>query len=79
MFDATIWIGFLLPAGTPAPIIEKYNREIVRILWLPDVRVRIEALDFDVIGSTPEAFGKFIRSEITTWRNVAKKANVRLD
>ncbi len=79
MFDATIWIGFLLPAGTPAPIIEKYNREIVRILRLPDVRVRIEALDFDVIGSTPEAFGNFIRSEITTWSNVAKKANVRLD
>ena len=78
-FDATIWIGFLAPAGTPAPIIKKYNQEIVRIFHMPDVRDKIEAADFEVVASTPEAFRNFIGSEITTWGKVAKQAGVQLD
>lgn len=78
-FDATIWIGFMARAGTPAPIIEKFNREIVRILQVPDVRSRLEALDFTVVASSPEGFGDFIRAEIATWGSVAKQANVRLN
>ena len=75
-FDATIWIGFLAPAKTPAPIIEKYNHEIVRILRLPEVRSRLKTLDFEVVGSTPADFGNFLRSEIATWTNVAKVAGM---
>lgn len=78
-FDATIWIGFLAPAGTPAPILKKYNQEMVRILRMPDVRDRIEAADFEVVASTPEGFGKFIGSEIKTWEKVAKQAGAQLD
>ena len=75
-FDATLWIGFLAPAQTPAPIIEKYNHEIIRILELPEVRSQLEALDFEVVGSTPAAFGDFIRSETAIWSNVAKEAHM---
>ncbi len=78
-FDATIWIGFLAPASTPAAIVDKYNQEIVRILRSPDVRSKVEAADFEVEASTPAAFAKFIRGEIDTWENVARQANIRLD
>lgn len=75
-FDATIWIGFLARADTQASIIERYNSEIVRILQRPDVRSQLEELDFNVVASSPQAFGDFIRAEMTTWRGVAKQANL---
>ena len=78
-FDATIWIGFLVPASTPPAIIEKYNQEMVRILRSPEVRSKVEAADFEVEASTPAAFSRFIRSEIETWESVARQANIRLD
>lgn len=78
-FDATIWIGFLAPAGTPTAIIDKYNTEMRRILRNPEMRERIESADFKVVASTPEEFGKFIQSEIGTWEKVAKQAGAEIN
>lgn len=72
-FEASTWFGVLAPAGTPKPIVTRLNNEIVRILNIPDVRARLYDIGgFEFIGSTPEAFGSYIKTEIKKWEKVVK-------
>ena len=71
-FEATSWIGFLAPGGTPAPIIERYHREIVKILNQPDIRKRLIEMEFDIVASSPKQFSDWIRTEIGRWGKVIK-------
>jgi len=71
------WVGVLVPAGTPNEIIGTLRREIVRIIALPDVRKRLPALGFEIVGSTPEEFATRIKVEIETWGNVIRAANIK--
>lgn len=78
-FEAIAWIGVLTTGGTPKSIIDRYHSEIVRILNLPDIRARLRAAEFEVIGSTPEEFAHLIRSEISRWGRVIKETGARAD
>ncbi|MEP7069088.1 MAG: tripartite tricarboxylate transporter substrate binding protein [Usitatibacter sp.] len=71
-FLAETWIGFLAPGGTPKPIIDRYNREIVRILHMPEVRAKLDAMQMELVAGTPEQFAQWIRSEIPRWGKVIK-------
>jgi len=71
------WVGVLVPAGTPNEIIGTLRREIVRVIALPDVRERLPALGFEIVGSTPEEFATRIKLEIETWRKVIRAANIK--
>ena len=71
-FDVTVWYAVLAAAGTPAPIIQKLNAEIVKSLRAPEVKARIEAAGYDVVGSTPAELDSFIRSEIVRWGKVGE-------
>jgi tripartite-type tricarboxylate transporter receptor subunit TctC len=71
-FEAVAWIGFLAPGGTPRPIIERYHREIARLAQTPEVREKLEALQFEVIAGSPEHFTQWIRTEIRRWGEVIK-------
>lgn len=73
------WSGLLAPAGTPKPIIDKIAAEVQRIVKLPDVRARMQALAIDPAGSTPEEFAKTIATEIPLWTAVAKANNIKAD
>jgi tripartite-type tricarboxylate transporter receptor subunit TctC len=76
-FEATAWIGFLAQGQTPRPIIDRYNREIVKILNSPEVRDRLLAVDFEMVASTPEGFGDWIRKEIPRWAEIIKKTGAK--
>jgi tripartite-type tricarboxylate transporter receptor subunit TctC len=78
-FVALSWIGFLAPGGTPRPIIDRYNREIVRILNMPDVRAKLEEMQFDLVAGTPEQFSQWIRAEIPRWGKVIKSTGAKAD
>jgi tripartite-type tricarboxylate transporter receptor subunit TctC len=78
-YESVSWGGVMAPAGTPAPVVQKLNGEIVRILKLPDVRERMTALGADIVGSTPQEFAAYLQDEIAKWGKVAKQAGVRLD
>ena len=67
------------PGGTPIAIVNKLNAEIVRILKLPDMQERLQALGADVVGSTPAEFAAYLDAEIARWSKVAKAASVKLD
>lgn len=78
-FDATSWIGFLAPGGTPRNIIDRYNTELVNILNTAEMRERLRDMEFEVIASSPEQFGAWIRTEIPRWGKVIKATGAKAD
>ncbi len=78
-FVALSWIGFLAPAGTPKPIIDRYNKEIVRILRLPEVTAALQGMEFDVVAGSPEQFAQWIHSEIPRWGKVIKETGIKVE
>jgi tripartite-type tricarboxylate transporter receptor subunit TctC len=75
---ADIVNGFMAPAGTPKPIIELLHRETARILAMPDTRKKLATMGFDPVGSTPEEFARWIRTEIVRWGKVIRDAHIAL-
>jgi tripartite-type tricarboxylate transporter receptor subunit TctC len=76
-YEATQWFGVLAPAGTPRPIIDRLNQEIVKALRLPDVRDRLIADGTEPAPSTPEEFAAYIKSETDKWTRVIKAAGIK--
>jgi len=78
-FEVSSWQGLLAPAGTPPAIVSKLQREIARILALPEVRERFAAVAAEPVASTPAQFRAHIESEIARWSAVARRADLSLD
>lgn len=68
--------AFLVPAGTPAAIVNKLHAETVKIMARPEVAKRIAELGADVVANSPKEFAAYIRSEVTRWAKVIKDANI---
>ena len=78
-FEATAWYGLLAPAGTPKPIIARLHAVALNALETPDVRERLEAAGNELIGSTPEEFAAYIRSEKKKWSEIVDAAGIRVE
>jgi tripartite-type tricarboxylate transporter receptor subunit TctC len=78
-YDASSWNGILVPAGTPRPIVDRLNVELVKILKDPKVLERLVNDGPLAIGNSPEEFTAFIKSEQDKWSKVIKAANIRID
>jgi tripartite-type tricarboxylate transporter receptor subunit TctC len=76
-YESSTWFGPLAPAKTPREIIVRLNVELMKMLQRPDVRARFAAEGIEALGSTPEEFGTYIKSEIERWSRVIKAAHVR--
>jgi tripartite-type tricarboxylate transporter receptor subunit TctC len=78
-YDMVLWFGVLAPAGTPRPVVAKLHGEIASILKLPDVSERLARLGAEPVGSTPEQFDAFIKTEIAKWAKVVQEAGLKVD
>ena len=78
-FEALQWFGLLMPAGTPPEIVAKLNAEVVKILKLPEVRERLQAMGIEIAGNSPEQFAAFMRSETTKWGKIVKDSGAKID
>ncbi len=78
-FEAREWYGFVAPGGTPRDIVTQINRELVRIIGLPDIRTRLLDLGADIVGDSPEQFGQFMKAELVKWSKLIKDAGIRLE
>ena len=76
-YEATQWFGMLAPAGTPRTIIDRIHQETVRALKAPEVIKQLAGEGADIVGSTPEAFGAYIKSETEKWARVIKSAGIK--
>jgi tripartite-type tricarboxylate transporter receptor subunit TctC len=77
--EATAWYGVLAPANTARPVVTRLHDELVRIIKLPDVTLKLEGLGFEIVASTPEQFGAYIRSEIKKWEKVVRASGAKPD
>ena len=66
-------------AGTPKEIVDRWHREIVRIVALPDIKERLRKLGFDPIANTPAEFARADQDRRRKWDKVAKDAKIRID
>ena len=77
--DIALWYGVAAPGGTPAPIVQRINAELIKILSTPDIRKSLTEQGADVQGGTPEEFVAFMRHESARWGTVVKRAGVKLE
>jgi tripartite-type tricarboxylate transporter receptor subunit TctC len=77
--DLSVWLGLVAPKGTPQPVVDKLNREVVRILGEPDVRQKFNQSGNFAVTSTPEEFSAFIKKEAERWSKALKDANIKYD
>jgi tripartite-type tricarboxylate transporter receptor subunit TctC len=76
-YSAQVWFGVFAPAGTPRPIVDRLHAEISRAITDPEIKTKLDALGNEVSGLGPDDFGAFVRSEVTRWAEIARKANVQ--
>ena len=75
--DTSVWQGVLVPAATPQPVVQQIARDVAAVLALPDVADKLGGLGMELVPGSPDAFGRFLRDEIATWRRVAQTAGVK--
>lgn len=73
------WYGVMAPAGTPRPVVDFLNAEVLRVLALPEVREKFSGLGADPMPSTPERFAAVMAADAEKWGRVIKQAGVRAD
>ena len=71
------WFGIFAPARTPEAVVRTLNRELVRIIALPETRKAFVELGIEPVGTSPEEFGKYLRAEIARWSDVMRAHNIR--
>src|SRR6266568_4162903 len=71
------WFAFVVPAGTPKEIIALLNREIIKLIALPDINEKIAALGFKTVGMTPDESADLFRRESARWTKVIRDAGIK--
>jgi tripartite-type tricarboxylate transporter receptor subunit TctC len=73
----TSWQAAAAPAKTPKDVIARLNGAMVKALRSPDVAERMNQIGFDVVASSPEEFGSFMKAEVERWTSVVQKGNIK--
>ncbi len=76
-FSAVSWVGLSAPKGTPKPIVDKLEAEMMKAFRQPDVRTKLEASGFVVVASSSQDYARFVQSETERWGKVIKEAGIK--
>ncbi len=78
-YEATTWFGVLVPRGTADDIVRLLNQSFGAAIADAEIRKRLQAQGFDIMGGTPEEFGSFVHAQTQKWAAVVASANMKLD
>jgi tripartite-type tricarboxylate transporter receptor subunit TctC len=78
-YELTNWFGMTVPAATPRDVINKVYADVSKVLQQADFREKIAGMGADVVGSTPDQFGAFMKSESAKWGKVIREANIKAE
>jgi tripartite-type tricarboxylate transporter receptor subunit TctC len=76
-FDYNLWVGMFAPAGTPAELVERINKDVQRALASPEIKERFASLGAEAMPMTPVQFKKFIAEEIDASTKIVKAAGIK--
>jgi len=77
-FQATLWVGFMAPAGTPKPIVDLLNREITKIVSRPEMKAAWEKLGATPVTMSQPQFTSFMQAQIDKWAQVIQANHIKL-
>jgi tripartite-type tricarboxylate transporter receptor subunit TctC len=77
--QVTPWFGIVVPAGTPAPVVERISTALQAALATPDVREKLDTAGCEPKGARPAEFAGIIKSDVALWAKVAKDAGITAD
>jgi tripartite-type tricarboxylate transporter receptor subunit TctC len=75
-YDVRSWAGFMAPAGTPRPIVDRLQAETLKALQAPGVRARLEEMGGEARGTTPEEMTTMVAAELKRWTAVVNDAHI---
>jgi tripartite-type tricarboxylate transporter receptor subunit TctC len=75
----TSWQAVAAPAKTPREVVAKLNEAVVKALRSPDISQRMSDIGFDVVASTPDEFGRYMREEVERWTKVVQRGGIKPD
>jgi len=78
-FDVSGWVGIFAPAGTPAPVVERLQKEFAAAMADPKARERFDALGLLPAGNPPADFAAQVRTDQARWAEVVKKGNIKIE
>ena len=78
-FEVLEWNGFFVPKGTPGEVVARLAKEVQAAVKDPATRQKLQGLGLDPVGSTPEAFSKFVQAEMTRWAGLVKSNRITVD
>jgi tripartite-type tricarboxylate transporter receptor subunit TctC len=78
-YVTNFWWGYMAPANTPRPVVERLNREIVAVASLPEVRNTVVSQGWEVAANTPEEFARIIQADAEKWGAIGRRLGVKLD
>lgn len=78
-FRSGTWNGYLAPAGTPAPIVEKLAQHVQKIVREPATAARLRSIGVEPLGNTPAEFADFVRKDAPVWRDAVNAAGIKRD
>jgi tripartite-type tricarboxylate transporter receptor subunit TctC len=78
-YELTNWFGLVVPAATSRELIARIYADVSKVLVQPEVREKMQSMGADVVGSKPEEFAAFMRTETAKWAKVVKDANIRAE
>ena len=77
--DIREWYGVIVPAATPAPIVNRLNAEMVKVFKRPDVQTRLTDMGAEYVGSSPQELSKQLANDVRTWAKWVKDTGVRVE
>ncbi len=78
-YEVSAWQGILAPAGTPDKIVAKLQKEVARILRLPEISSILDKRGLEVIANTPAEYVAYNRAELAKWAKTVKEANIQIN
>jgi tripartite-type tricarboxylate transporter receptor subunit TctC len=78
-YEATIWLGLMAPAGTPRPVLEKLNAEVIKVINAPEVKENWTKQGAVPMGMPVDEFGKFLRDDVQKWAKLVKDTGMKVD
>ena len=76
-YESLAWQAFLGPKALPRDIVARWNREIDRILQLPDIKERMAGDGMEPAGGSPERFQGILKRDVAKWRNVVRISSIK--